>query len=453
MNDAQLVEACLEGDHRAYALLVDRYRYPVFGLCLSYVKDFDAAEDAAQEALIAAYLKLESLPEPQKFGPWLRTIAANQCRMWLRRQRRQVAIDEEMAVVDPAPSPAEQVLSRERRQRVVAAVSRLSRPQQQAVVLFYLEGLSLKRIAAFLDVAVPAVEQRLYRARLNLKEEMTTMVKENLQEHRLPEDFTQEVVQEALARGQDLLQERQWPEARKAFNRIVAAVPDHLEAHRGLALAFDGETREALRQDAHFSDGRLLDNTFAALHKVCELGADEPEIARALGWLYSHYGRHEEGGQCLERAADRLDDWRRSVPLYKMAISVYYHSHYTGRGDHMEACVRCHRRARQLVPADWPPRRRFALWQPSGMSMAYAHLGLSQEVFDELDALKAQSEDEWSVEEHFQYYGICSNQYREVGRWDEVEEHSRAYVDWAKALPADDPRLQIRPFGAHRRRR
>ena len=116
MNDAQLVEACLEGDHRAYALLVDRYRYPVFGLCLSYVKDFDAAEDAAQEALIAAYLKLESLPAPQKFGP----VAAGpsppiSAGCGLRRQRRQVAIDEDMAVVDPAPSPAEQVLSCERR--------------------------------------------------------------------------------------------------------------------------------------------------------------------------------------------------------------------------------------------------------------------------------------------------------------------------------------------------
>ena len=446
MNDAQLVEACLEGDHRAYAVLVDRYRYALFGLCLSYVKDFDAAEDAAQEALIKAFLKLESLPVPNGFGPWLRTIAANQCRMWLRRQRRQIAIDGETAVVDPAPSPAEQVLSRERRQRVVAAVSRLSRPQQQAVVLFYLEGLSLKRIAAFLDVSVPTVEQRLYRARLNLKEEMTTMVKEDLQEHGLPEDFTREVLQEALARGGHLLQERQWPEARKAFNRIVAAVPDHLEARRGLALAFNGETREALGQEAHFSDSRLLDNTFAALHKVWELGADDPQTARALGRLYSHYGRHEEGGQFLEKAADRLDDWRRSVPLYKMAISVYYHAHYTGRGDHMEACVRCHRRARQLVPADWPPRRRFALWQPSGMSMAYAYSGLSQEVFDELDSLKAQSEEEWSLEEHFQYFGTCSNQYRETVRWDEVEEHSRAYVDWAKALPADDPRLQIRPL-------
>ena len=446
MNDARLVEACLEGDHRAYAVLVDRYRYALFGLCLSFVKDFDAAEDAAQEAFIKAFLKLESLPEPNGFGPWLRTIAANQCRMWLRRQRRQIAIDEETAVVDPSPWPAEQVLSRERRQRVVNAVSRLSRPQQQAVVMFYLEGLSLKRIAAFLDVSVPTVEQRLYRARLNLKEEMTTMVKEDLQEHRLPEDFTREVLQEALARGGHLLQERQWPEAREAFNRILAAVPDHLEARRGLALAFNGETREALGQEAHFSDGRLLDNTFAALHKVWELGADDPQTARALGRLYSHYGRHEEGGKFLEKAADRLDDWRRSVPLYKMAISVYYHAHYTGRGDHMEACVRCHRRARQLVPAGWPPRRRFALWQPSGMSMAYAHSGLSQEVFDELEELKAQSEEEWSLEEHFQYFGTCSNQYRETVRWEEVEEHGRAYVDWAKALPADDPRLQVRPL-------
>ena len=116
-----------------------------------------------------------------------------------------------------------------------------------------------------------------------------------------------------------------------------------------MALAFDGETREALRQDAHFSDNRLLDNTFTALHKVCELGSDDPEIARALGRLYSHYGRHEEGGQFLERAADRLDDWRRSVPLYRMAISVYYHAYYTGRGDHMASL--------RALPPPGPPAR------------------------------------------------------------------------------------------------
>jgi RNA polymerase sigma-70 factor (ECF subfamily) len=109
VNDAQLVKACLEGDYRAYTALVDRYRYPVFGLCLSYVRDFDAAQDAAQEALVGAYLKLESLPEPQHFGPWLRKIAANHCRMWLRHTRRQVALDEQHTLVDPTPSPVAQL--------------------------------------------------------------------------------------------------------------------------------------------------------------------------------------------------------------------------------------------------------------------------------------------------------------------------------------------------------
>ena len=446
VNDAHLVEACLEGDYRAYAALVDRYRYPVFGLCLSYVKDFDAAEDAAQEALINAYLKLESLPEPQSFGPWLRTIAANYCRMWLRRQRRQVCFDEERAPADPALSPAAQVLVRERRQQVLAAVARLSRVQQQAVVLFYLEDLSLAQIAAFLEVSVATVEQRLYRARRRLKEEMLNMVEENLQDHHLPADFTREIMAEALSRGEQLLTERSWSQARKAFNRVAAAVPDHREAHRGLALAFDGETREALKsENGHFADDRLLDDTFAALHKAYELGADDEMIIRSIGRLYSHWGRHREGGEFLEAAASRIDDWQQSVPLYGMAIAVYYHAHYTDRGDNMEACVRCHRRRRELVPADWPARRRFNVWQPGDMSLAYAHLGLSQEVFDELGALRGEIEPEWSVEEYFQYTGICSNQHREVGQWEEVEQYSREFVDWAKALSADDPRIEIKP--------
>lgn len=353
MNDAHLVEACLEGDYRAYAALVNRYRYPVFGLCLSYVKDFDAAEDAAQEALVGAYLKLESLSEPQHFGPWLRKIAANHCRMWLRRQRRQVALDEErQQLVDPAPSPAAQVLAHEHRHQTLAAVARLSRPQQQAIVLFYLEDLSLKQVATFLDVSVATVEQRLYRARLRLKEEMLNMVKENLNQHQLPEDFTREVIEEALARGEELLEERSWSQARREFARIAAALPEHPQAHRGLALAFDGEVREALNQEAHFADRQLLDDAFAALHKAYELGAYDEKIVRSIGRLYSDYGRHEEGGEFLEKAASRLDDWRRSVLLYKMAIAVYYHAHYTDRGNNMEACVRCHRRARKLVPTD-----------------------------------------------------------------------------------------------------
>ena len=167
-------------------------------------------------------------------------------------------------------------------------------------------------------------------------------------------------------------------------------MPDHLEAHRGLALAFDGETREGS------ATGRVTSATAACStipSPLCTRSANwvptnRRSPARLVGSIRT-MAATKKAANASKGAADRLDDWRRSVPLYKTAISVYYHAYYTGRGDHMEACVRCHRRARQLVPTDWPPRRRFALWQPSGMSMAYAHLGLSQEVFNELEALKA----------------------------------------------------------------
>ena len=131
IDDGRLVAACLEGDARAFTLLVDRYRYPVYGLCLSYTGDFDAAEDAAQEALIAAHTGLRKLPEPRRFGPWLRRIAANQCLTYLRRQRRRVALSEELEekLVDPARNPEERVVDREERRQVLEAIGRLSRQQ------------------------------------------------------------------------------------------------------------------------------------------------------------------------------------------------------------------------------------------------------------------------------------------------------------------------------------
>ena len=149
--------------------------YRASSLCRNLLSHLRAVSELCQG--------IESLPEPQKFSPWLWTISANQCHRWLRHQRRQVTIDEEMAVVDSAPSASR-----------VSACTRASAegsgrcfPTEPAATTgrgpFYFEGLSLKRIAAFLDVAVSTVEQRLYRARLNLiKEEMTTVSYRRLKE-------------------------------------------------------------------------------------------------------------------------------------------------------------------------------------------------------------------------------------------------------------------------------
>ena len=176
-DDRELVEAFLEGDSGAFAALVDRYRYPIYGLCFGYTRDYDAAEDAAQEAFVTTFLKLQELDDPDRFRPWLQRIAANECRKWMRTQRRYVPLSEvnESFLIVPTRSPEDEIVAWENRQAVWEAIGRLTEPQQQVVTLFYLENMSLKQIADALGASVQTVNQRLYRARLRLKEEMLTV--------------------------------------------------------------------------------------------------------------------------------------------------------------------------------------------------------------------------------------------------------------------------------------
>jgi len=85
LTDAQLVERTLRGDMSAYGILVDRYRSLVYGLACHLVRNFHDAEDIAQEAFIKAYDSLSTLKDKANFSRWLRTIALNLCKMWLRK--------------------------------------------------------------------------------------------------------------------------------------------------------------------------------------------------------------------------------------------------------------------------------------------------------------------------------------------------------------------------------
>ena len=100
----------------------------------------------------------------------------------------------------------------------------------------------------------------------------------------------------------------------------------------------------------------------AALRRAYELGADDIQVVRAISGLCFRFGQHCEGGRFLEQAAARRDDWKESIGLLKSGIGAYYHAYYTGRGEYMEDCVRCHRRIRELAPAGLEPRRRLTLW-------------------------------------------------------------------------------------------
>src|SRR4051812_35735205 len=86
-NDAELIDAALNGGREGFHLLTMRYYRPVAGFILKRVGRPDLVEDLVQETFLEAYRALKQGRRPEKFSSWLFGIAHNRCGKWLRRKR------------------------------------------------------------------------------------------------------------------------------------------------------------------------------------------------------------------------------------------------------------------------------------------------------------------------------------------------------------------------------
>lgn len=320
-HDRDLVERSRRGEVAAFSALVDRYRYAVFGLCLGRTQDRDTAEDIAQEVFIKAFLKLRELADPDRFIPWLRRIAINECHdLWRKHPPGQLSLSEIMVekVAAPASTPEDELISLETRQTVLAALGQLCASQQQVITLFYLEELSLEQIAAFLEVSPNTVYHRLYRARLRLKEVMLGLVEKTFREQKLPDDFADQVVSAALMRGRQLLEQRRWSEAKTEFRRVAEIAAQHREARRGMAQALAGEVQEMFGAERVY-DEKVVQEAFVALEEAYRLGARDQDTVWGLASLYQSLSQYEELVQFLEIYLLETGDPEQALKAFRQA--------------------------------------------------------------------------------------------------------------------------------------
>src|SRR5689334_16223122 len=87
MDLRALIYRVRAGEPCAFTELVRRYQDMAFGYAFSLLRDFQLAEDAAQEAFLAVYASLNALQTPEAFPGWLRGIVRHQCLRIRRRQR------------------------------------------------------------------------------------------------------------------------------------------------------------------------------------------------------------------------------------------------------------------------------------------------------------------------------------------------------------------------------
>jgi RNA polymerase sigma factor (sigma-70 family) len=169
VSDRTLVTRARDGDAKAFAELLARHRARLTKACAGVLGDQCA--DVAQEAALVAWLQLDRLREPERFGAWLAGIGRVLSLRALRERHVEPTPSDSLPerAADERDQPVERVLARERAHELAQAIASLPPGQRDAVVLFHLGDLPQAAVADRLGTGSSAVSTRLHKARTALR--------------------------------------------------------------------------------------------------------------------------------------------------------------------------------------------------------------------------------------------------------------------------------------------
>ncbi|HMM28032.1 MAG: sigma-70 family RNA polymerase sigma factor [Chloroflexota bacterium] len=185
LDDGELVARLKAGDQAAYAQLVEEQAARIYRLALRMMGNEADAEDVLQETFLSAFRSIDSFEERSSLSTWLYRIATNAALMRLRRKEpEQVSVDEPLErddgdllprqFFDFCCLPEDDLLRDEARAEMLRAIEELPATLRSVFVLRDIEGLSTEETANALDLSISAVKSRLMRARLKLRERLST---------------------------------------------------------------------------------------------------------------------------------------------------------------------------------------------------------------------------------------------------------------------------------------
>ena len=152
-----------------FAEMVRELQDEVFGLALRMLGDRDSAMDVTSTVFLKAYRAFDRYDQRRPARHWLIRITVNECisagRVRTRERARRAPADDALIVPDRAPLPDEDVVAREERARVRAAVAALDEPYRTVTVLRYFSGLAVDEIAQVTGRPASTVGVQLLRAR------------------------------------------------------------------------------------------------------------------------------------------------------------------------------------------------------------------------------------------------------------------------------------------------
>lgn len=177
LNDQQLIALYLEGDERAFEMLLNRHEQKIYTSIYLFVKDQSLAEDIFQEVFIKIIdtLRKGKYNHEGKFLQWAMRIAYNMCVDYFRRTKRrpQVSPTETFDIFDILPvvdDNAEQgIIRSQTHDRIRQLVDQLPPEQREVVILRHYADMSFKEIAKLTRVSINTALGRMRYALINIR--------------------------------------------------------------------------------------------------------------------------------------------------------------------------------------------------------------------------------------------------------------------------------------------
>ncbi len=173
-HDLMLVKKAKDGDQKAYAELMDRYKDSIYFMLLKMVNNKSDADDLTIEAFGKAFKNIKQYAPNYAFSTWLFKIATNNCIDFIRRKRegtisidKQEANEEQPSIHLPSdtPDPEETLIKGQKVNMMHEVISELKPNYQTLIRLRYLKEYSYEEISNELNLPLGTIKAQLFRAR------------------------------------------------------------------------------------------------------------------------------------------------------------------------------------------------------------------------------------------------------------------------------------------------
>lgn len=177
VKDYQLVrKAVEEGDQKAYAELMSRYKDSIYFMLLKMVNNRDDADDLTIEAFGKAFKNIKQYTPDFAFSTWLFKIATNNCIDFIRKRKKQLSsIDKGITTDDgdqimlevksDRPDPEEHMMKKQKVLLMRDVVDKLKPRYRMLVEMRYYQELSYEEISEKMNLPLGTVKAQLFRAR------------------------------------------------------------------------------------------------------------------------------------------------------------------------------------------------------------------------------------------------------------------------------------------------